>query len=67
MSTPENRTTDQIRSEIETERGRLSGSLDTLRVETAVVVGEAKRAATIGVAVFGTLGLLRALLKLRRG
>ncbi len=66
MSTPENRTTDQIRTEIETERTQLASSLDTLRTETTVVVGEAKRAATIGVAVVGTLGLLRALLKLRR-
>ncbi len=66
MSTPEKRTTDQICSEIETERGQLASSLDTLRAETTVVVGEAKRAAAIGAAVVGTLGLLRALVKLRR-
>jgi len=66
MSTPASRTTDQIRTELETERNKLAGSLDELRTETAVAARQAKRAAAIGVAAVGTVGLLRALLKLRR-
>jgi hypothetical protein len=65
MSTTPNRTPEEIRAEIERERQGLSQSVGELRVEANEAVGQAKRIGAVTVAVVGTYGLVRALLRLR--
>jgi hypothetical protein len=65
MSTTPNRTPEQVRAEIELERQGLAQSVGALRAEANEAVGQAKRIGAVTVAVVGTYGLVRALLKLR--
>jgi hypothetical protein len=65
MSTTPNRTPEQIRAEIELERQGLAESVGELRTEANEAVGQAKRVGVVTVAVVGTYGVVRALLKLR--
>jgi hypothetical protein len=65
MSATPNRTPEEIRTEIERERQGLSQSVGELRTEANEAVGQAKRIGVVTVAVVGTYGLVRALLKLR--
>jgi hypothetical protein len=65
VSTTPSRTPAQIRAEIELERQALAQSVGELRTEADEAVGQAKRIGVVTVAVVGTYGLVRALLKLR--
>lgn len=65
MSTPANRTPEQIRAEIERERQGLARDVADLRTEANEAAVQAKRIGAVTVAVVGTYGLVRALLKLR--
>src|SRR5262249_30710002 len=65
MSTTPNRTPEEIRAEIEVERQGLARSVGELRAEANEAVGQAKRIGAVTVAVVGTYGLMRALLRLR--
>jgi hypothetical protein len=65
MSTMPDRTPEQIRAEIELERQQLAASVGALRAEAKEAVGQAKRVGVVTVAVVGTYGVVRALLKLR--
>ena len=60
-----NRTPEEIRADIERERQGLARSVGELRSEANEAVGQAKRVGAVTVAVVGTYGLVRALLKLR--
>lgn len=64
-STPPNRTPEQIRAEIETERQGLVEAVGELRTEATGAAEQAKRVGVVTVAVVGTYGVVRALLKLR--
>ena len=59
------RTPEEVRAEIELERQGLAQSVGELRTETHEAVDQAKRIGVVTVAVVGTYGLVRALLKLR--
>lgn len=65
MSTTPSRTPEQIRAEIELERQGLARIVGELRSEANEAVGQAKRVGVVTVAVVGTYGLVRALLRLR--
>lgn len=65
MSTTPDRTPEEVRAEIELERQILARSVGELRAEANEAVGQAKRIGVVTVAVVGTYGLVRALLKLR--
>jgi Protein of unknown function (DUF3618) len=65
MSTTPNRTPEEIRADIELERQALAQSVGQLRAEANEAVDQAKRIGVVTVAVVGTYGLVRALLKLR--
>jgi hypothetical protein len=65
VSTTPSRTPEQIRAEIELERQGLARSVGELRSEANEAVGQAKRIGAVTVAVVGTYGLVRALLRLR--
>jgi hypothetical protein len=65
MSTTPSRTPEEIRAEIERERQSLARDVGELRAEAHEAVGQAKRIGVVTVAVVGTYGVVRALLKLR--
>jgi len=65
MSTTPDRTPEEVRAEIELERQGLAQSVGELRTETHEAVGQAKMIGAVTVAVVGTYGVVRALLKLR--
>jgi hypothetical protein len=65
MSSTPNRTPEQIRADIEAERQGLAEAVGELRTEAADAADQAKRIGAVTVAVVGTYGLVRTLLRLR--